>query len=681
MLSRALVALGLLTLSAVAGAQPKQSQPLANEKSAYLRGHAANLVRWQPWGEAAFLKARTEQKPIFLSIGYASCHWCHVMERESFMNADVAAAINRSFVPILVDREEHPEVDATYIAFLQSMTGSAGWPANLILTPALEPIVGNSYMKPEVVTKLATAIAARWATDRKALLESSAQLVQLTQAMAEKPAPGDLEASVLDTVAKEIKSNYDARNGGFGTAPKFPQALTISCLLRHAHRNRDAESRTIALDALRQLANSALNDQLGGGFHRYATDAELRVPHYEKMLYDQALLAIAYTEAWQVTKDAAFQRVARSTLDYTLRELRMPETNAFASAQDSDVGEHEGAYYVWSKAELRKLLGDDAPIAFRYYGIRNDADNALAIAEPQLAEQGKTIREKLLAARARRTLPRRDDKVLTGWNGLMISALARAGAAFDEPRYLDAANAAATFVTTKLYDAKSQKLRRRWAAGEAGIEALPEDYAMLVQGLLDLFESGYDVRWLELATTLQSQQDKLFWDAAANRYTTGSSVPAALRGVAAENELALPAANSLSAMNLLRIAEITDSEPNRTRANAILRGYASRFTSELPALASAALLRFSEPKQIVIAGDPKSDDTRALLRLVHERFLPNRLLVVAAGGDSQKKLAAFMPVVAEMKPIRGRATAFVCEHYVCKLPSSNLTQVIQLLEQ
>jgi uncharacterized protein YyaL (SSP411 family) len=678
MVPRGILALALFTVTIGARAQAAVPHPLAKEKSAYLRGHAANAVRWRVWGEGAFAEARGAGKPVFLSIGYASCHWCHVMERESFTDAAIAKLLNEEFVPVLVDREEHPEVDATYIAFLTSMTGSAGWPANLILTPELRPIVGGSYMQPEALTRLLTVVAGRWKSDRKALLDSSEQLVQMTRAMAPTSAPADLDAKLLAAVGKDIAGSYDAERGGFGDAPKFPRALTISYLLRYADRTGDAAARTSALDTLRRLAASGLYDQLGGGFHRYAVDADWREPHFEKMLYDQALLAIAYTEAWQITKEESFQRTARGILDYVLRDLRAPKSTAFASAQDSDTGHEEGAFYLWSKAELQTLLGDESASAFRYYGIERETGNVLRIAD---AKQ-KGAQQQLLAARNKRPAPLRDDKVLTSWNGLMISALARAGAAFDEPRYLDAANGAARFVTSTLWNAKTKTLQRRWADGQAGIEALPEDYAFLIQGLLDLFESTQDVQWLELASTLQQQQDQRFWDAKGERYTGGNSVPAALQGVATESELALPAANSVSALNLLRLGELADSAAFRGRANAIFRRSASRLGTnggELPALASALLFAFSTPKQIVIAGDPAKEDTRALLRLVHERFLPSRVLVVA-GGPSRERLARFMPIVKEMSPIGGRATAFICEHYVCKLPTADPAKVAKLLE-
>jgi uncharacterized protein len=644
------------------------------QHSPYFRSHLTNPVKWQPWGEAAFEKARREEKPIFLSIGYASCHWCHVMERESFMNEAIAATLNKHFVPVLVDREEHPEVDATYIAFLESMTGSAGWPANLVLTPTLEPIVGGSYMKPEALTRLLDVIAERWSTDRKALLDSSKQLVEMARALVAAPAPGDLDPKVLESIANDIAASYDPALGGWGGAPKFPQPLTISYLLRYAERTGNVDAQKSALDTLRRLGDSGLHDQLGGGFHRYAVDDAFRVPHFEKMLYDQALLAIAYTEGWQVSKDASFERIARSTLDWVLRDLRTPKTTAFASALDSDTGHEEGAYYLWSKAELGSLLGDDAEAAFRHFGVAQEKENILYIADPSV----KVAREKLLAARAKRPAPLRDDKVLTSWNGLMISALAKAAAAFDEPKYVDAATGAAKFITTQLWNGK--KLHRRWTDGHAGIDALPEDYAFLIQGLLDLFETTHDLQWLELANTLQEQQDKLYWDAGANRYASGTSVPSSLRGVAIESELALPAANSVSAMNLLRLGELTDSDPLRSRANAIFRTYAQSLNAQLPALASALSFAFSTPKQIVIAGDPAKEETQALLRIVHERFIPNRVLVVASGGKTQEKLARYMPIVTEMRPVAGKATAFICEHYVCKLPTTNPERVARLLE-
>ncbi|HVR37554.1 MAG TPA: thioredoxin domain-containing protein [Thermoanaerobaculia bacterium] len=674
----------LLSTAALAQqTQPSQAARLANEKSRYLRDHAANPVDWRPWGEAAFSEARKTGRPIFLSIGYASCHWCHVMERESFTNAQIAEMLNTYFLPILVDREEHPEVDATYIALLQSMTGSAGWPANFVLTPELKPIVGSSYMKPDALSRLLVILSNRWASERQAVIDSSAQLVEMARALGETPTPGDIEPAALDAIAKDITASLAQDR-----APKFPRPMAISFLLRYAQRAKNEQARALALDELQAMAAGAIHDQLGGGFHRYTTDADWREPHFEKMLHDQALLAIAYTEAWQFTKDEQFASVARDTLDYSLRDLKLPDSAAFNSGQDADslvpgMGPElvEAAFYVWKKDEIEKLLGDKSALIVRLYGIEPRAGNILSIRNPQILRDHKdeiaAARERLFAVRQTRPQPFRDDKVITGWNALMISALARGGAAFDEKRYLDAARSAATFVTTKLWDGKTRKLYRRWAGGERAIDALADDYALLIQSLLDLYESTYEVRWLDLAVTLQQRQDELFWNEKLARYTTGASVPAALRGVAVERDDTTPSANSVTALNLLRLAELTDNATLRTRANAIFRSFAQRLGvagSELPQLASALAFAFSTPKQVVIAGDLRRDDTRALLRIVNERFIPNRILIVSSSAPSQ------LALVKEMKPIDAKATAYVCEHYVCKLPTSDPGRFAALLE-
>jgi uncharacterized protein YyaL (SSP411 family) len=679
------------------------SNHLANEKSRYLLDHAGNPVDWRPWGEEAFEKARREDKPIFLSIGYASCHWCHVMERESFENRAVAELLNTSFVPVLVDREERPEVDATYMTFVEAMTGGGGWPANLVITADRKPLVGATYMPPEALSRLLVAVSNQWHDGRDTLLQSSDQMIEVVRSMnaADKAAADAPGAPVLDATFEQIRTAYDAEHGGFGTGgPKFPQPLLVDFLLRYGQRTGNETARTVALKTLDAMARGSIYDQIGGGFYRYTTDADWRVPHYEKMLYDQALNAIAYTEAWQVTHDERYAAVVRGTLACVLRDMRQ-QNGAFDSGLDADSPsmkegtkeQVEGAVYFWTPAEIASVIGTkDAGVIAYYYGI--DGDSKL----PYLAHSASETREKfgrtkaeldntltaarrkLLAYRERRPQPARDDKVVTGWNGLMISALARAGAALDEPRYTEAAAQAAAFVEARLYDAKAKKLYRRFRGGSAGIDALPEDYAMLIQGLLDAYEASFDIRLLDFAVDLQQRFDERFWSGKDGRYV---STGAPVAGVISEADSPIPTANSLAVGNLLRLGEITDSAAWRARALMILRSYGGRMSSspvELVQLVSALSSTLTPQKQIVLAGDPRKPGTRALLRVVNERFLPNRILLLADSGPSQKRLGHWLPFVAAMKPIGGQPTAYICEHYTCKLPTSDLKEVAKLLQ-
>jgi len=640
---------------------------LAAEKSSYLAAHAGNLVDWSPWGAEAFARAKKEDKPIFLSIGYASCHWCHVMSRESFDDAEIAKLLNEHFVPVLVDREEHPDVDASYISFVQATTGSAGWPANLIVAPDLQPLIGASYMKPEALNKLLVAVSNRWAHDRKAFAAIPLETEQLSPA----------NVAAKETIARavdELQQAFDPKNGGFTSAPKFPQPATLDFLLRCG----GPVGRDMAFKTLRAMANGSIHDQIGGGFHRYATDAAWREPHFEKMLSDQALLAIDYLEAWQLTRDPLFESVARDTLDYIL-DTRVPG-GGFASGGDADsliagkTGPElvEGAFYLWSPDQLAFLGDENAKTARRYYGI--DKPGSLPyVANPM--KDISAIRAQLKELRSKRPQPHLDTKVIAGWNGLAISALARGGAAFGEPRYISGATEAAKVIRTKLWKTKLSRVE--------GIDALCEDYAFTIAAMLDLFEATGDVSLLEFAVTLQMKQDALFWNETSSRYDNGGALPKQLAALAVESESTLPIANSISAVNLLRLGEFTDSAAWRDRVTTIFHGYGSRLLnapSELPAMVAAMTMMLEPPRQIVIAGSAGAADTKAMMRIAHGQFMPFRIIVPAYGGASQLRLATYMPVVKEMKPIDKKATAYVCEHYVCRLPVSDPDQLTKSLE-
>ena len=582
---------------------------LAAEKSPYLRQHADNPVDWQPWGEAAFAQARMEQKPIFLSIGYSTCHWCHVMAHESFENAAVAAVLNRDFIPVKVDREERPDVDRVYMAYVQATTGHGGWPLSAWLTPELKPFYGGTYFPPEdrqgragFVTVL-NAIARHWREQRDKIETGAEEVVAALRRQAAGDGPRENPAA--DTPLHEAAGDafekafqyfagaFDPVHGGFGGAPKFPRPSTLNFLFRvaalqGAASELGAQAVQLATFTLQKMAEGGMHDQVGGGFHRYAVDAEWFVPHFEKMLYDQAQLAISYLEAKQATGREVFAWLARDIFDYVRRDLTNPR-GGFYSAEDADSlvragsAEHaEGAFYVWTKEELARELGDDAAFFCTHYGVEDGGNVAH---DPQGEFTGKNIlmqrrslsvtagefnlgveaasdkllacHARLLAVRAQRPRPHLDDKIITAWNGLMISAFAKGAQVLGDEACLAAATRAAEFVQSELYDTKTGVLYRSWREGRGDIPAFAEDYAALIQGLLDLYEAGFEIRWLQWAEQLQARMDELFWDAAQGGYFNSRADDASIIVRLKEDyDGAEPSPNSLAAMNLVRLSRM-----------------------------------------------------------------------------------------------------------------------------
>ena len=708
-------------------AQQQYTNRLIHEKSPYLLLHAHNPVDWFPWGEEAFEKARREQKPIFLSVGYSTCHWCHVMERESFSDSGIAEIMNRLFVCIKVDREERPDVDRIYMTFVQATTGHGGWPMSVFLTPSLKPFLGGTYFPPEDrggqtgFRTILLRVGQAWDKDREQINSSANQVTQALQDLvhAEKGSGGNLGETVLDRTYERFQSTYDRIEGGFGTAPKFPRPVIFNYLLRQSARTGQRPALEMTLHSLRAMARGGIHDHLGGGFHRYATDRAWHVPHFEKMLYDQAQLAVSYVEAYQITHEAPYAETARDILDYVLRDMRSPE-GGFSSAEDADSEieagkpEHgEGAFYVWRAEEIRSNLDEPTAAVFEFYYGVEPSGNVPRNADPFGEFEGKNIlivrhtveetaehfakptsemevilaeaRRKLSDARSHRPRPPLDDKILTAWNGLMISALSQAGQVLDEPRYLAPAESAAGFVRANLYDPKQGKLRRRFRGGEADIDGFLDDYAFFIQGLLDLYESSFDVQWLAWAVELQERQDKFFWgeDSGAYFSTTGAD-PSILIRMRDDYDGAEPSANSVAAMNLLRLDQMTGRPLWRKRADRVFAAFGERLRSNpeaMPQLVAALDFSLAKPKQIVIAGDPGAPDTRALLRLVRERFLPNKVVFLADGGERQERLAQWLPFLQGVTRLKGRATAYICEDYVCNLPTSDPKVVARLLDE
>lgn len=710
--------------SSAVGDQIKQhpyTNRLIRSKSPYLLLHAHNPVDWYPWGEEAFAKAHRENKPIFLSIGYFTCHWCHVMERESYSDTSVAAILNQYFVSIKVDREERPDVDRLYIAYVEATTGSAGWPLNVLLTPDRQPFYGGTYFPPDALQSLLRQVADAWSKDRDSITQTAGRAAQqLVQIVSQQPsASGGLEPAILDNAYRQIASSYDAANGGFGGAPKFPRPVTLCFLLRYYARTGQREALDMTLHTLRAMERGGIHDQLGGGFHRYSTGATWLVPHFEKMLYDQAQLAITYTEAYQLTHDRFFAETARNILDFALREMEQP-LGGFASAEDADsrilAGKQEtgeGAFYIWTALEIEAVLGKENSAVFEYaYGVESGGNvpeqqsirgeltgkNVLYEARSteetakkfnltaeQAAEKLTAARKALFEARNRRPRPPLDDKIVTAWNGMMISALSRASQALNEPRYLERAQFTAKFIEAHLYDSKTGRLWRSYRAGSRSVEGFLDDYTDLTSGLLDLYQAGFDVHALHWAVALQAKQDQLFADTKRGGYfDAGVADPSLLSRTREAYDGAEPSPNSTAAMNLLRLAQFTDRAALRDAAKQTLSAFASRLQSvpeAVPALASALDFQLAQAKQILIAGDPSAPDTRELLRQVSVRFLPNKILLLADGGSGQQQLARWLPFVSGAHRMKGRATAYVCVNYICKLPTADPDVMGRLLDE
>ncbi len=701
---------------------------LINEKSPYLQLHAHNPVDWYPWGPEAFERARRENKAIFLSIGYSTCHWCHVMEEESFSKPAIAALMNQHFISIKVDREERPDVDRVYLAYVTSVSGG-GWPMSLFLTPDLKPFFGATYLPPDTRGRdegfkpILERVAIEWRDHRDTLLRAAAEGSGTVSSWAQIPRPVDAgadAATVLDDTFANIARSFDEANGGFGGSPKFPRPVVLTFLMRYHARTGNQRALDMTLATLRGMARGGIRDQLAGGFHRYTVDAAWRIPHFEKMLYDQAQLAVAYTDAYQQTRDPAFASVARETLTYVLRDLR-DSSGGFYSAEDADslisatdrrLG--EGAFYLWTMAEVERAVGREAaPLVAYHYGMNAQgnvnvspvpatagelagkntlvgshsvAETARQFSRPErdVATTLDRARTAMLTARATRPRPAKDDKIIAGWNGMMISALARAGQVFDDAQYVAAAAAAATLVETRLFDPASGSLKRRYRDGQADVDGLLEDYAFMVQGLLDLYEASFEPKWLALASRLQATQDSYFWDEKDGAYfSTREDAAHLLARMKEDYDGAEPAANSVSAMNLLRLWQLLERDEWRVRADATFRalsGRVARSGAAVPQLVAALDFRDSTPKQIVIAGEPGAADTTALLRLVHERYIPNKVLALVDDGAKRSELVKLVPFLEGMARRNGRATIYVCENYVCRLPTDDPTTAARLLD-
>ena len=716
---------------------------LARERSPYLLQHAQNPVDWFPWGDEAFARARSEDKPIFLSIGYSTCHWCHVMEHESFENDAIARVLNDHFVAIKVDREERPDVDRVYMTFVQATTGSGGWPMSVWLTPDLKPFYGGTYFPPASkwgrpgFTEILQEIARVWSAERSKVVESAGALTDRLRSLEHAAAPVWTvpTADALAKTVRQFKEAFDARHGGFGDAPKFPRPSELLFLLREHARTGDAEAREMVLRTLRAMALGGMRDHVGGGFHRYSVDGQWRVPHFEKMLYDQAQLAVAFLEAAQVSGDPFYAEVAEDTLLYVKREMT-DEGGAFHSAEDADsvppsegrdrregqeglegqegTKKKEGAFYLWRDEELDALLGDDAAIVKLRFGIEKDGN---APSDPQQEFTGKNLlyvarsiddiarrtgrsndevvdrlnraRLEMFEARLTRPRPHRDDKVLTAWNGLMIGAFARmarvlagfsAGARSAGDPYLDAARRAASFIRGTMWNADTGMLLRRYRDGAAGIEGYAEDYAYLIGGLIELFQADPQPMWLEWAIALQRTQDDLFWDETSGGWfsTTGRD-PTVLLRMKEDYDGAEPTASSVSVLNLLALSHLVPDAVWDERIERTLRMFGTRLEQMgrgVPMMAAALSTYVAGMQQIVVAEGPSGDD--ALDRALATAYLPFALQLRVT-DDGRRAVAASLPFVSAMHPVDGAAAAYVCRNFTCHQPVTTVDALQQEL--
>jgi uncharacterized protein YyaL (SSP411 family) len=680
---------------------PPSTNRLALEKSPYLLQHAHNPVDWYPWGEEAFAKAQSEDKPIFLSVGYSTCHWCHVMERESFESEEIARVLNEHFVAIKVDREERPDVDRMYMLFVQASTGSGGWPMSVWLTPQRKPFFGGTYFPPDnrygrpgfkaVLEQLAKA----WRQDRARIEESGNKVIEQLREYSSLGAKSDgAGREVLERAFQGFRRMFDSQLGGFGRAPKFPRPSIHNFLLRYYAETKNEEALEMVLTTLREMVKGGMNDQIGGGFHRYSVDERWFVPHFEKMLYDQAQLAVSYLEAFQITHDGQYAAAARAIFTYLLRDMTDPG-GGFYSAEDADSAadpadlrhKSEGAFYIWRKPEIEEALGPRVAEMFCYrYGVEaggnveedphgefrgaNILYQAHAVEDAAARVELQQASAKLLEIRAKRPRPLRDDKVLSSWNGMMISAFAKGAQILNESRYAESARAAADFLQRHLWDDRRQILLRRHRGGESAIDGFLDDYAFCGLGMLDLYEATFDTRDFEWAVRMAERAIELFADTENGAFFSATDDGGLMR-LKDDYDGAEPSGNSGMAMLLLRLARMTDRVDFRKTAEHTLRAFASRMEEAgtgVPQMLVAHSFALGRPREIVLAGSRDDPAAIEMLATIRRRFLPGA--VIMRGEQSARPMPA----------LNGGPTAYVCENFACSLPVTSATALDELLE-
>jgi uncharacterized protein len=678
----------------------KHTNRLANEKSPYLLQHAHNPVDWFAWNDEAFAIAHAENKPILLSIGYSTCHWCHVMERESFEDEKIGKFLNEHFVSIKVDREERPDVDKIYMTFVQSTTGGGGWPLNVFLTPERKPFFGGTYFPPDArygrpsFLQLLEQISSLWQERKNEIITSADEIhARLEGAMANSTATNSLmTADVLKNAVEIFKSSYDSTYGGFGGAPKFPQPSIPSLVLCAAKRFGDDEAAQMVLKTCTAMARGGIHDQLGGGFARYAVDAEWLVPHFEKMLYDNAQLAQLYLDTYLISQSEIFADVARDILDYVLRDMTHPG-GGFFSAEDADSEGHEGKFYCWTKDELSKLLTvDEFNLAAKYFGITAEGNfidhsnpqplsgqNVLSIVDPNVRAEDQPLlasaKNKMSEVRAKRIRPHLDDKILASWNGLMLGAFARASAVLGNEKYRAAAEKNMQFVREKLWDEKSKTLFHRWRDGERDKVQLLEAYAFLLSGVIDLYEATLEPKHLDFAIELAEALLAKFFDAANGGFwqSAADSKDLILR-VKDDYDGAEPSGNSVATLSLLKLGAITGRKKFTEAAEKTLRLFASRlqkFPQAMPFMLCALDFSLEEPKRVVIAGESNSNKFQELLHAAHSVYQPNKIISGNTGAVEE---------FSKTLPAKNGAVVYLCTGNSCQSPTNDAAKVKEMLK-
>jgi hypothetical protein len=689
---------------------------LINESSPYLLQHATNPIDWFPWGTEAFDKARREDKPVFLSIGYSTCHWCHVMEHESFSDPEVAELLNRSFISIKVDREERPDIDQVYMTVVQAMTGSGGWPMTILMTPDKEPFYAGTYFPKDArwgrpgLMQLLPQIADVWQNDRRKVLTSAGEIVQHVQRL-NKSQPGtEFDRRILDQAYQALAERYDPAYGGFGKSPKFPSPHQLNFLLRRYHHTQNKQALAMVEKTLIQMRLGGIYDQVGFGFHRYSTDAQWLVPHFEKMLYDQAMLIMAYTEAYQVTGKTFYARVVEEIITYVLRDMTDAK-GGFLSAEDADSEGVEGKFYLWTVHEIKEILGQkDAELFITAFNVKDGGNfqetgpgtnidenilhlkkplpelaKELGIDENRLRKSLEDSRQKLYHEREKRIHPFKDDKILTDWNGLMIAALAQAGNALDKTKYTMAARKAADFIMQNL-TADNGRLLKRYRKGKAGLSAHLNDYAFMVWGLIELYQSTYELKYLKDAIALNDRMLAHFWDKQnGGLYLTADDSEKLLIRSKAIYDGAIPSGNSVATMNLLRLAGMTANKDYASRAESILTAHSTQ-VKQYPAghtqLMSALEFALNPSYEVVIVGNRQKQDTRAMLAALREPFIPQKVVLFRTEEpNAAADIADIAPFTRSMVTRDGLATAYVCQNFACRLPTTSVEQMLKSLQQ
>ena len=675
--------------------------------------HAHNPVDWFAWCDEAFKKARDEDKPIFLSIGYSTCHWCHVMAHESFEDPEVAALMNETFVNIKVDKEERPDLDATFMTVCQMMTQSGGWPLTIIMMPDKRPFFAATYIPKEDrfgrigMKELIPRISELWQNNRAKIERSAADIHSNLHTLMNINSSGQLDEMVITDASRHLKRNFDKEFAGFGGAPKFPSPHTIIFLLRYWRHTGEQSVLDMAEQTLLAMRRGGMYDQIGFGFHRYSTDAQWLVPHFEKMLYDQAMLIYAYSEMYQATKNPEFRQTVEEIITYLLRDMRAPE-GGFFTAEDADSEGEEGKFYVWSEDELQKILGESFVLAVKIFNIKKGGNfreettgkmigsNILHLqksidkiaedenlSQPELTRQIETIREKLLAAREKRVRPHKDDKILTDWNGLMITALAKAGQVFNHPDYTEAAEKTVRFILNTMRKSKGE-LFHRFREGDVAIAGFVDDYAFVIWGLIELYETTFDAEYLKFAIELNEQMLELFWDEKeGGLFFTAKDAETVILRKKETYDGAIPSGNSVAMMNLLRLGRMTGNSHYEQKAAQIGQAF-SRDIQHAPSgftfLLSALLFTIAQSREIVIVAGADAADNREMIQAVRSDFTPFNVVLF-----KDEKNAPFLSKTAEftskMQNIDGKATAYICENFSCSQPVTSIEQLLEKMQR